>query len=135
MRSAFVLTVALVGLCATAAATPLTQETPLFPDTLARILVLQADFSILSAASGDDASPDQPPQFSNPVVTFDDSLEIDIPAGAVELSGSVKIPEPPPIGLMARGIAVLTCFGIYRLNYTRQRHRRRRAMRPLTALR
>jgi hypothetical protein len=135
MQSAFVLTVALVGLCATAAATPLTQETPLFPDTLEHDHALQADFSILLAHPDDGASPDQPLQFSNLVVTFDDSLEIDIPTGAVELSGSVKIPEPPPIGLMALGIVLLTIFGTYRLNYTRQRHRRRRTMRPLTALR
>jgi hypothetical protein len=134
MQSALVLTVALVGFCATAAATPLIQETLLFPDALDRTPAPQADFTILLATPDDDTSPEQT-HFADPAVTFDYSLD-GIPAPAdVQLSGSVKIPEPPPIGLMALGLAVLGAFGIYRLNYTQQRHRRRRTMRPLTALR
>ena len=125
MKSAFLLTAMLSGLCAEVMASPL--DNIAWDNSAAP--VIEPDLRFI-AASPDEADPGYDPQ---ELVTTDfDQNAIDedqFALGADQVSGSVGVPEPPPVALILVGLSFLGGFALWRrTRWERLRRRRRTAV-------
>jgi len=131
MKSALLLTAMLSGLCAEAVASPIAHidyENRATP-------VMEPDLRF-NAESLDEALPEEDPQ---ELITTDFDPAIDDDQFALvenQSSGSIGVPEPPPVTLILAGLSFFGVFALWRrARWERRRSRRRTVvqMRSITA--
>jgi hypothetical protein len=127
MKSAALLTAILSGLCAEAMAAPISdirtvppalEDTVIEPD-------LGFNFALLDEALRDE---DQSEIVTTGIVVDEEIDEREFTVNVNEPSGSLRVPEPPPLTTIAVGLGSLGFLALYRQS---RRERRRAARRTI----
>jgi hypothetical protein len=127
MKFAVLLTALLSGLCAEAMAAPI-DNIRTVPSAL-EITVIEPDLGFNAALVDEALRGDDQPEIVTTSVVIDEEIgEEEFSVGENEPSGPLRVPEPPPLGMIAVGLGCLGCLALYRMSPKERRHARRRTL-------